>query len=872
VVGLVIVSHSAALAEGVVQLAREMGGEEVAIEAAGGMDDGAVGTDAERVRAAVERVRSPDGVLILMDLGSALMSAEIATEMIEPDGGPVALSAAPLVEGAVAAAARARGGASLDEVATEARGALAMKTSQLGEEPEVAAAGAGEPAGDALEARLRVDNRLGLHARPAARFVEAVSGFDARVEVGNATRRKGPADGRSLTGLAVLGVRQGDEIVVRASGAQARAALDALSALAERNWGDADDVAKRGATKGAYTTGDATADAATAEAASGVASPAGPAAGGPTAPSTGAAAPPGPTAPSTVAAAPLTPGTRLRGAAASAGIAIGPARRLVPQEPPIADRPSGTPDEERARLDAARAEVRDDVEAARALVQQRGGAEEAEIFAAHALLLDDAAIVEPALRGIEAGSGAAAAWHAAAAYAAAAFRALDDPYLRERAVDVEDVARRVLARLAGTPAGAAPQAPGIVVADELTPGEAAGLDPAVAWAIATARGGPTGHAAILARALGIPAVVGLGETLLALPEGTPLVLDGAAGVLDVDPGAEAVTELEARRDAEVAARPAMLARAREPGALRDGRRIEVFANVGSPAEARLAVDQGAEGVGLLRTEFLFLDRATPPDEEEQVDVLREIAQALEGRLVIVRTLDAGADKPLPFLRQAPEDNPFLGRRGIRLSLAEPALFRTQLRAILRVAAEHPLAVMFPMVATRAELRAARALLDEERAALGSSAGLEVGVMVEVPALALQAAEIAPEIDFFSIGTNDLAQYTMAAERGNAALAGLLDDALAPVLALVASVIAAADAHGRWVGVCGELAGEPTAAVLLAGLGVRELSMAASRIPAVKAALRDADPEEAAAAARHALPSTPHAARAREGVGRSRGAR
>ena len=226
---------------------------------------------------------------------------------------------------------------------------------------------------------------------------------------------------------------------------------------------------------------------------------------------------------------------------------------------------------------------------------------------------------------------------------------------------------------------------------------------------------------------------------------------------------------------------------------------------------------------------------------------------MEGRPVVVRTLDAGADKPLPFLRQDPEDNPFLGRRGIRLSLAEPELFRTQLRAILRVAAEHPLKVMFPMVATLEELRAARALLDDARAELGSRAELEVGVMVEVPALALQAAEIAPEVDFFSVGTNDLAQYTMAAERGNAALAGLLDDSLSPVLALVAAVTAA-EAHGRWVGVCGELAGDPEAAVLLAGLGVRELSMAASRIPAVKAALRDADPEEAAAAARRALPA------------------
>jgi len=433
-------------------------------------------------------------------------------------------------------------------------------------------------------------------------------------------------------------------------------------------------------------------------------------------------------------------------------------------------------------------------------------------------------------------------------------RALDDPYLRERAIDVEDVARRVRAQLAGTPTGAATRGAGIVLADELTPGAAAGLDPGDAWAVATARGGATSHAAILARALGIPAVVGLGDALLGIREGTPLILDGDAGTVDVDPGADAVAEQEARREAAAAERSALLARAAEPGALSDGRRVEVFANVGSAAEARVAVEQGAEGIGLLRTEFLFGDRAAAPDEDEQVEALTEVARALEGRPMVVRTLDAGADKPLPFLRMGAEENPFLGLRGIRLSLAEPDLLRTQLRAILRVAEEHPLAVMFPMVSTADELLAARALLDEARAALGSRAELEVGVMVEVPALALGAAQIAPEVDFFSVGTNDLAQYTMAAERRVAALAPLLAGSLSVVLALVASVTAAAAAHGRWVGVCGELAGEPEAAVLLAGLGVRELSMAASRIPAVKAALREVDLEAAAAAARRALPA------------------
>jgi multiphosphoryl transfer protein len=830
VVGLVIVSHSAALADGVTELAREMGGGEVAIEAAGGMEGGEIGTDAERVRQAVERVRSPDGVLVLMDLGSALMSAEMATEMAEPGGGEILLSEAPLVEGAVAAAALAGAGASLEEVAREARGALRMKTEQLGtdgaQSQEEQPAG-GEPAGEeadepAAELRVQVENKLGLHARPAARFVAALGGLDARIEVSNATRDRGPADGRSLIGVATLAVGQGDEIVVRARGPQAAEALDALRALASKNFGDAPEgqPAKERAPAGADRA--AVGDGAEADRAE-------------------AAEAPG-------------PGTRLPGVPASPGIAIGPARRLSLRAPVVQDEDSGPPDEERARLAAAREAVRGELEEARATVASRGGAEAADIFSAQAVLLDDAALTEPALRLIDEGTGAARAWQAAASEAAEAFRALDDPYMRERAVDVEDVSTRVLVRLGGAPAAGALEGPGIVLADELTPGEAAGLDPGDAWAIATARGGATAHAAILARALGIPAVVGLGAALLEIPEATPLVLDGEAGTVDVDPGEKAIAERRAEQEAEAERRRTLLARAREPGAMRDGRSVEIFANIGSAAEAARAVEQGAEGVGLLRTEFLFLDRATPPSEEEQVEVLSEIARALEGRPVVVRTLDAGADKPLPFLRQEPESNPFLGRRGIRLSLAEPELLRTQLRAILRVAEEHPLKVMFPMVATLEEVRAARSLLAEAREALGTRAELEVGVMVEVPALALGAGQFAPEVDFFSVGTNDLAQYTMAAERGNGALADLLEASSVPVLSLIARVTEAADEHGRWVGVCGELAGEPEAAVLLAGLGVRELSMAPGRIPAVKAALRESDMGSASAAARRALES------------------
>ena len=325
------------------------------------------------------------------------------------------------------------------------------------------------------------------------------------------------------------------------------------------------------------------------------------------------------------------------------------------------------------------------------------------------------------------------------------------------------------------------------------------------------------------------------------------MLDGQAGTLEVEPAADVVAEREAAREAGERRRAETRAHAREPATTTDGHTLEVAANLGSPAEAAEAVELGADGVGLLRTEFLFLDRDTAPTEDEQRAVYEEIARALGGRPLIVRTLDAGADKPLRFLRQAPEENPFLGVRGIRLGLAQPELLRTQLRAILAVAAEHPVRVMFPMISTLAEYRAARAIVEE----IGGPE-IDVGIMVEVPAVAVAADRFAREVDFFSVGTNDLGQYTMAAERGNEALAPLLSGPQPALLRLIATLTAAAREHGRWVGVCGELAGDPAAAVLLAGLGVAELSMAPSRIPEVKATLRGLSLADAEAIARRAL--------------------
>ena len=814
-VGIVIVSHSAELAAGVVELARQMGGEEVAIEPAGGLDDGTVGTDAARVQTAIERAMSDEGVLVLMDLGSALMSAEMATEFVA-DGDRVLLSEAPLVEGAVAAAAAARGGASLEEVAAEARRALDMKASQLGAEaspaeapPTDGGAAAAESAMAEAEARIPVINEIGLHARPAALVVQLASRFDADLRLAK-TGREGQVSARSLTGLMTLGARLGDELVASASGPQADEAVAALEKLAAEGFGEG--VA---ATAGA--------------------APNGAAAGPPTEPT--AAPPTGPTAaepasPTAEEAPPAraeepapTPGAVLTGIAASPGIAIAPAHRLGAAAPTLPDRDAEDAAAERERLDRGRAAARAAIERDRERLVARGAQAEAAIFSAHVALLDDEALVGPAHAAIEDGATAERGWLDAAEAAAATYRALEEPLLRERAADVEDVGRRVAAAIVGDEAAAGPTEEAIVIAAELTPADAAALDPRLVRGIATARGTPTAHAAILARALGIPAVVALGRTLLAVPGGTQLLLDGDEGTIQVAPPEEVTS---------------------------DRTRIEVAANLDEPKDVQAAVELGAEGVGLLRTEFLFLGQSELPSEDEQAERLAEIARALDGRPLIVRTLDTGADKPLPAVPMDPEDNPFLGLRGIRLSLERPELLSTQLRAILRVAAEHPLKVMFPMVATVGELQTALGLLEQARTQTGLDAPFETGIMVEVPAAALLSERLGRDVDFFSIGTNDLTQYTMAAERGNERVAALLNGPHPAVLRLVRKTVEGAEAHGRWVGVCGELAGDPASALLLAGLGVRELSMAPPLIPEVKAAVRSVALADARAAAERAL--------------------
>ncbi len=817
-VGIVVVSHSAQVAEGAVALARQMASDDVRLEPAGGStetQDG-IGTDAMRVMEAIERAGADDAeVLVLMDLGSAILSAETALQLLDPAlAGRVRLCSAPVVEGTVAAAVTASGGAGIDRVADEARKGLAPKEAQLDDAPSTASdapAAQGPDDGEWSELELPITIANGLHARPAARFVQLANRFDAELRVTNTTTGAGPADAGSLTDVATLGARQGQSIRIRARGPQADEALAAFRDLASRQF-DETDVAPPAPAPGA------------------------PAAAAPMAPPGSAV----PAMPGMPAAFQIGPDGSFLGLAAAPGRVVASARGL--RRPPARPRTPGTPDEEAGALNAALRRAQSELRFARDAVARQAGDEHAQMLDAQGAMLEDSALIEPARAAIADGERAEVAWQRSVEAVAARFAALDDPYLRARAEDVRDVGRRVLQCFAGAAAGPPTlRGPGILVARELGAGETASLDLTLVKGIAVGTGSPTSHSAILARALGVPAVVNLGEGLMSIGEDTPILLDGAAGPLRIAPAAEAAARAREETGGRARRAEEERAAAQRPATTVDGTGIEVSANIATDADATGLRDAGADGVGLFRTEFLYMNRPAPPDEEEQLTAYHAAASALDGGRLVIRTLDAGADKEVPGISQAGEENPFLGRRGVRLSLANPDLFRTQLRAILRASADHHVALMFPMVATLDELHAAReqlATAREEAVAAGHTVGdPEVGIMVEVPSAALCAEAFAPHVDFFSVGTNDLTQYTLAAERGNAAVADLSDAYHPAVLRLIAVVGQAAQRGDAWVGVCGEAASDATGIAVLIGLGVRELSVPAPRVAAIKEAVR-----------------------------------
>jgi phosphoenolpyruvate-protein phosphotransferase len=548
----------------------------------------------------------------------------------------------------------------------------------------------------------------------------------------------------------------------------------------------------------------------------------------------------------------------LTGIPAAPGLAEGALVPFQSQALSLPEYAPTDPDAEWARLESALQAVDAALTALQADLEGRGQPQEAAVFGAHRLFLTDRALLGLARKNLSAGQNIAFAWNSAVDFFAAQLEALPDPTLRARAADIRDVGQQVLARLLGVEIESVRlDGPSVIVAADLTPSQTARLDLRYVRAFCTTLGGPTSHTAILAKALGLPAVVALGDALLSLPAGSLLLVDGGTGRVVANPAIATASAFTSAAEQDTHRRAAAAAAAAAPAVTLDGKVVEVAANIGSAEDARIAVENGADGVGLFRTELLYLDRRDLPSEAEQVATYRQVFRLLAGRPVVVRTLDIGGDKPVPYLDVAREDNPFLGWRGIRILNGRADLLLGQLRALLQAGVNTDLRIMFPMVSGLPEVLAARSLLDQAAsdltaAGLPVATRLQVGIMVEVPSAALLADRLTPHVDFFSIGTNDLTQYTLAVDRTNSRVAALASPYHPAVLDLIARTIRAGQSAGKWVGLCGELAGDPLAAPLLLGLGLDEFSMAAPLIPHLKQALRAWSVPAAQAVAEQAL--------------------
>ncbi|HMJ52860.1 MAG TPA: phosphoenolpyruvate--protein phosphotransferase [Polyangiaceae bacterium] len=655
----------------------------------------------------------------------------------------------------------------------------------------IAAAVPSEIVGETVERTAIVRMAHGLHARPAAVLADRARQHAGLVRI---ARQDRSANGKSVVSLMTLGARNGDALTITVQGGQAARVAQELA-----------DLVMGGTRDGGEPV---------------VASPA-------LADDAGLAP---------VEAPPFLPDKEVvfRGTTAVPGLVEGYAVRAIRTQSAIPRDGAGVAEESQC-LAGAIVGVRRDLEAVLDALPHDGA--EAAILRVHLSLLADPEIMDAARGAIERGRSAAWAWQAAVQRYAGILSGLDDPLLAERAADLRDIESRVVAFLTRTSASQVsttlpPSA--ILIADELRPSDlVAGA--AGRWvAVCAARGGPTSHGAILAASMGIPAVVALGDAVLRVPDGAPVIVDGDRGEVRVFPGEGARRATVDETFRRAARREANLALRHRGGRTKDGVRIEVLANLARPGDAADAIAHGAEGCGLLRTEFLFLHRSSAPSADEQAAQYQEIADTLAGRPLVIRTLDIGGDKALAYLPTPTDENPALGLRGIRFALRHPDLLRTQVRAILQIKAAAPVRILLPMVSCSAELRVVRALVETERRALGSGQRVALGAMIEVPIAAVSTDVLAREVDFISIGTNDLTQYGAAADRGNPRVAPFLDSLHPGVLRLVAQAVAGARLQKRPVAVCGGIASDPRSVALLIGLGVTEISAASLVIPDLKA--------------------------------------
>ena len=635
----------------------------------------------------------------------------------------------------------------------------------------------------AESAPITVVGRAGLHARPSAVLAHAAKQFKSDIRLICGSEQ---ANAKSVVALLGLNVRHGDVVRLTAEGEDATAAIAKLTLLAA---GDANEPEPE-ATEEQPVLAD------------------------------------------TVTAS--EPGV-MRGVGASAGIAVGKVYQLSHQAVTLTEGGQGEA-HERDALQNAMHEAHAQLEQLK--YKAHGKASGAEIFAAHQELLEDPDLLDMVFNGISIGKSAAFAWKQAFTLHAERLSHLSNPLLAARANDLRDVGLRVLQLLTGGRM-TAPDLPAntILLAEDLTPSMTVSLDRTKVLGFCTSGGSPTSHVAILARSLDIPAVVGMTREALDIADGTQVILDGSRGTLRVSPSIEELDNIRGQQEKQAQQRASDLESAAQPATTSDGHRVEVVANIGGLQDAEQGMIKGAEGVGLLRSEFLFLKREDAPGEAEQADAYISIARAVgHNRPLVIRTLDVGGDKPLAYLPMPAEENPFLGVRGVRLALAQPDIMKSQLRAILRAAPFAKLCIMFPMIATLDELRQCKAMVEEERKALNVPP-VQIGIMIEVPSAAIMAEQFAREVDFFSIGTNDLTQYVLAMDRNHPGV-GSQADALNPaILQLMASTVRAAHKHGKWVGVCGGLASDPLAVPVLVGMGIDELSVSVPSIPEIKALVR-----------------------------------
>lgn len=649
---------------------------------------------------------------------------------------------------------------------------------------------------------ITIPNVAGLHARPTAVLVNAAKKYAAEISL---VRGDEKANLKSIVGVMGLDVKKGDKVVIKASGVDAVEALKELIVLMESGSGEDPN-----------------------------------------------AAPELPQREEAVVLQSVVPNV-LAGIPSSPGVAVGRVVQL--RESEIAVNEFGdSAEEENEKLSKALREADSQLSTLYDRMMQQSDAGKAAIFQAHRELLTDPELLENVRTIIGKGRSAAFAWKQAVRAQADVLSGLKNELLAARANDLRDIERRVLLLLVGKDAEEKRELPddAILIAQDLTPSDTAALDRKKVVGFCTVRGGATSHVAILARTLSLPAIAGIDAKALDIPDGTIVIMDGRKGTLRLHPGAEEIKKVQAELEREQKEREENLAASKTPAVTSDGRKIEVAGNIGGVADAEQVVALGGEGVGLLRSEFLFLQRELAPTQEEQAEAYGKIADIVgKERSLIVRTLDVGGDKPLPYLPVAAEDNPFLGVRGIRLCLRRPEIFRTQVCAILSAGGKTRMRIMFPMVTTLDELKQAKAVVEEERVKL-KAPPVEVGIMVEVPAAAVMSDVLAEHADFFSIGTNDLTQYVLAMDRGNAELGRQADGLEPAVLRMIDQTVRGAEKYGRFVGVCGGLAGEEAAVPLLVGLGVSELSVAAPAIPGIKALVRGLSYEKCRELAQRAL--------------------